>query len=203
MTQVYTFSVPGTTYHFAVRATWTNQLPAPQPTPKEPKKLDWVAPVHLHWWCVSPSWEEKYERSKTWKLHRKGWVGLSACLMSPYEEKAIKAFLGTLDKADYYAMRVWVDHSSDERPGDIGPFADRSRCFYFRTKAIRESFIAMLEALPKRTVEILVDRTKIDQRFSRIVHNKNWIIFRGENGDLLSIEEVSDADQVMLKLMLA
>lgn len=176
--------------------------PTPAPRPNLIVKMDYKHPVHMVWWNITPG--QDLIDSKPMRLHRKKWVGICVSLVSNYEVRAIKAFIGALPKGDVHRCRTFIEMGSDERPGDIGPFPSRSMSFYFRKEEDREAFKAMLAAIPKRTIEIVIDKDKRPSTgFQSVVKGKNWMLLSGEEGWLLSAEDsLSDADLVMLKLLL-
>lgn len=171
---------------------WRAYTPEP---PKPPNnftgphgRLKWISPLPLHWHNITPSDEDEISRTKCWKLHKKGWVGISVSCLSRYEEKRIMAFISTLTEQQVYKMRPYL-WDSDARPGDIGEFKERIRNFYFATPELHAQLVALMEQLPKRTIEMYVDHTRLDQRCHRDLRGLNWHIFKGQDADLLTIED--------------
>jgi hypothetical protein len=165
-------------------------------------RLKWISEVWLDWHTITPSGEDEHNRTKSWKLHRKGWVGLSTYYMSPYEEKRILKFVSDKGKDRVYKGRTYT-LKSDARPGDIGAFPERGSWYYFDTEELRQEFIELLESMPKRSGIMYVDRTRMTSACHLILRGKNWIIFRGEDADLLSFEESVPVTGLMTIKMIA
>jgi hypothetical protein len=186
--------------------TWSVEINKPEEKPNNftgPKgRLKWISDVHLCWHNVTPSCEDEHSRTKPWKLHRKGWVGLSTYYLSPYEERLIRAFLTAKGKDHVFKARTYV-LPSDARPGDIGAFPERGCYYYFSSKELREEFVAMMEAIPKRTGIMYVDKSRMTPACHLILRGKNWIIFQGEDADLLSFEDTIPVTGLMtMKLLM-
>ncbi|RYD71553.1 MAG: hypothetical protein EOP84_24705 [Verrucomicrobiaceae bacterium] len=174
------------------RITWTVEINKPEEKPNNftgPRgRLKWIGDVHMCWHNITPSCEDEHQRSRSWKLHRKGWVGLSTNMLSPYEEKRIRKFLTEKGKDNVFKSRTYT-LDSDERPGDIGSFPERGCYYFFRTQEIRAEFVALLESIPKRSEIMYVDHKRMAPQIQLLLRGKNWIIFRGEDADLLSFED--------------
>lgn len=179
-----------------------NNLPEPEPNnfTGPHGRLKWINPVPLHAWTISPASEEAH--TKAARLYRRGWHGAAVSFISPYEDRAIERYLDQIGRENVYAMRPVTLECTDERPGDIGTFEERTRSFYFAHEALRDGFLAFLkETIPPRTVEMYVDPTKFDRRCHTALRGLNYIVFKGQDAGLLTVEEkVSSAALMMIRL---
>jgi hypothetical protein len=74
----------------------------------------------------------------------------------------------------------------------------RHRCYYFSSKALWDECVAMLEAIPKRTVEMYVDHRMINPACKMALRGLNWHVFKGEDADLFTVEEAVESTALML-----
>lgn len=151
-------------------------------------RLKWINPISIHHHDMGPSCEDERNQTKLWRLHRKGWKGVSIYHISPYEARAITRFANA-HAGRVYAFRAYIDDNDDERPGDIGRFISRSQPHCFDSEELRTAFRAMLDALPQRTIEMYVDRKKIDGKCYAALRGLNYMVTAGEDADLLTVEE--------------
>lgn len=197
-------TIPPDRHYWGLR--FTIQINVPEPEVNNftgPRgRLKWISEVCLSWHNVSPMAEEESSRTTSWKLHRKGWVGLSTAYMSPYEEKRILKFVSEKGRDQVYKGRTYT-LESDARPGDIGSFPERGSWYYFATKELRDEFLGLLESMPKRTQVMYVDRSRMTPACHLILRGKNWIIFRGEDADLLSFEDTIPVTALMTIKLIA
>ncbi|RYD63762.1 MAG: hypothetical protein EOP83_11355 [Verrucomicrobiaceae bacterium] len=175
----------------SVKFEWVGTPPEPGPPINHPL-------VMSHWW-IEPGDEEELARSKPWKLHRKGWQGRAVDMYSAFEARKIKAFLDALPQGNVHRCRPYRDERSDERPNDIGAFPNLGQSFYLADPTEYDAFVAMLNGLPKRVMHIPI-RSPIDRKFHSTLRGYNHFVAKGENGTLLSVEELPN--NVLMFIML-
>lgn len=170
---------------------------------KEWSKLTHKHPVHMTHWNTSASGEDRLNRTLAYRLEKQGWKGCCVALTSPFEERAIEHFVSSLTGDHVRRKPAFVQHDSDERPGDIGRCTTRSHAIWFANEGVRDAFrLLYLDALPKRTLEKVFTTPPNKRRLAQWLRGKNWLVIKGEKGWLLSVEaNISDAVRAKIEAL--
>jgi hypothetical protein len=153
-----------------------------------------------HWALSFGDYEPK--REKAVRLYSKGWKGATASPLSDFESERCSTFLQGLT-----TDRFWLksDSYSNEAPPPLGVFQAQSICAWFMDALDHERFRVMLDSIPPRD-NYYVIRRPLDSDISDRLKDRNWMLCQSEYNEadeaILSIQELTPADDVWIKIML-
>ena len=138
----------------------------------------------------------------SWRTYRNryiaGWCGLTVTNLSDFEVSLIKKQLRTIGYKNYLAEKSEL---FEDKTTEIGVFEDYCLNYWFKNLEDHNSFVAALESFPKRNRRMILQDSADIEAIKKLLEGKNYRIFEGEYGTLLSYGEgVSDALELMIKM---